>query len=140
MTMWVFGYGSLVWNPGFEVSEKVIATLPGYHRSFCMRSIHHRGTSEDPGLVLALDEDEHATCQGVALAVPEGAEDTTLEYLREELHDQRGFAYQCTGIACESVGVVQEAGSAACGDGSSQDVSFAVSLRGSSIGSLHHVA
>ena len=48
MTMWVFGYGSLVWNPGFEPVEKVIATLPGYARSFCMRSIHHRGTEEAP--------------------------------------------------------------------------------------------
>ena len=81
--MWVFGYGSLVWNPGFDVREKVIATLPGYHRSFCMRSIHHRGTEEKPGLVLALDEDAHATCQGVAFAVADGAEDTTLAYLRE---------------------------------------------------------
>ncbi len=83
MTMWVFGYGSLVWNPGFEVSEKVIATLPGYHRSFCMRSIHHRGTVKNPGLVLALDEDGHASCQGVALAVTAGQEAATLEYLRE---------------------------------------------------------
>ncbi len=83
MTLWVFGYGSLVWNPGFEVSEKVIATLPNYHRSFCMRSVHHRGTHEDPGLVLALDEDTGATCQGVALGVADGAEDATLEYLRE---------------------------------------------------------
>ncbi len=81
--MWVFGYGSLVWNPGFEVREKVIATLPGYHRSFCMRSVHHRGTHERPGLVLALDEDGKATCQGVALAVHDGAEAATLDYLRE---------------------------------------------------------
>lgn len=83
MALWVFGYGSLVWNPGFEVREKIIATLPNYHRSFCMRSVHHRGTHEDPGLVLALDEDAGAVCQGVALAVADGAEDTTLEYLRE---------------------------------------------------------
>ena len=83
MTMWVFGYGSLVWNPGFEVSEKVIATLPGYHRSFCMRSIHHRGTDESPGLVLALDQDHTANCQGVAFAVVQGQEDATLAYLRE---------------------------------------------------------
>jgi cation transport protein ChaC len=41
--LWVFGYGSLMWNPGFAYEERVIATLPGYARSFCMRSIHHRG-------------------------------------------------------------------------------------------------
>ena len=56
--MWVFGYGSLLWNPGFEPIEKMRADLPGYRRSFCMLSIHHRGTPEDPGLVLALDAAE----------------------------------------------------------------------------------
>lgn len=83
MTMWVFGYGSLVWNPGFNVAERVIATLPDYHRSFCMRSIHHRGSEEAPGLVLALDAMEGARCHGVALSVAEGEEDQTLSYLRE---------------------------------------------------------
>lgn len=83
MTMWVFGYGSLLWNPGFEVAESVIATLPGYARSFCMRSIHHRGTEDDPGLVLALDEQPEQACEGVALRVASGQETATLEYLRE---------------------------------------------------------
>lgn len=83
MTMWVFGYGSLLWNPGFEVAEQVIAKLPGYARSFCMRSIHHRGTEADPGLVLALDEEPSHACEGVALAVKAGTEDQTLAYLRE---------------------------------------------------------
>lgn len=83
MTMWVFGYGSLVWNPGFEVQERVIATLPDYARSFCMRSIHHRGTSENPGLVLALDEYPGTSCQGVGLAVATAQQDDVLAYLRE---------------------------------------------------------
>lgn len=83
MTMWVFGYGSLLWNPGFDVAEEVMATLPGYARSFCMRSIHHRGSEEEPGLVLALDEVRDAQCQGVALRVAPGTEDATLVYLRE---------------------------------------------------------
>lgn len=82
MTMWVFGYGSLVWNPGFDVAQQQIATLPDYSRSFCMRSIHHRGTEDVPGLVLALDESHGARCQGVAMAVADGQEDVTLEYLR----------------------------------------------------------
>ncbi len=81
--MWVFGYGSLVWNPGFDAVERVIARLPDYHRSFCMRSIHHRGTDDLPGLVLALDASPGALCQGVALrADPAEAEDV-LAYLRE---------------------------------------------------------
>lgn len=81
--MWVFGYGSLLWNPGFEVAEQVHAQLEGYARSFCMRSIHHRGTENDPGLVLALDEHHGAVCDGLALrAHPEQAGDV-LAYLRE---------------------------------------------------------
>lgn len=83
MTMWVFGYGSLVWNPGFVPAERVLARLTGYHRSFCMRSVHHRGTADDPGLVLALDACERSTCRGVALAVQEAEEDRVLSYLRE---------------------------------------------------------
>ena len=83
MTMWVFGYGSLLWNPGFEIAESAAARLNGYARSFCMRSIHHRGTEEDPGLVLALDAIEGAACEGLALRVADGQEDATLAYLRE---------------------------------------------------------
>lgn len=83
MTMWVFGYGSLLWNPGFPVARSVVATLPDYHRSFCMSSIHHRGTVDNPGLVLALDELPGATCRGLAMAVAEGHEERTLAELRE---------------------------------------------------------
>lgn len=81
--LWVFGYGSLIWNPEFEVAETRIARLSGWHRSFCMRSIHHRGTVSDPGLVLALDEAPGAHCDGVAFRVAPGAEHTTLMALRE---------------------------------------------------------
>lgn len=83
MTMWVFGYGSLVWNPGFDVQDRLIASLPDYHRSFCMRSIHHRGTEDDPGLVLALDAWKGARCEGVALEVSTQKQDEVLAYLRE---------------------------------------------------------
>ena len=83
MTMWVFGYGSLLWNPGFTPVEQVIATLPSYHRSFCMRSIHHRGTEDKPGLVLALDEAADAQCAGLALSVADHEQDDVLAYLRE---------------------------------------------------------
>ncbi len=83
MTLWVFGYGSLLWNPGFEVAEQCHARLHGYARSFCMHSIHHRGTEAEPGLVLALDEQEGASCEGLALRAAPGTEDATLAYLRE---------------------------------------------------------
>ncbi|MDO5643809.1 MAG: gamma-glutamylcyclotransferase [Paracoccus sp. (in: a-proteobacteria)] len=66
---WLFAYGSLMWDPGFDVAERVIATVEGFHRSFCLRSIEYRGTMEFPGLVLGLDETEGASCKGVALRV-----------------------------------------------------------------------
>lgn len=81
--MWVFGYGSLLWNPGFPVARRVVATLPDYHRSFCMRSIHHRGTVAEPGLVLALDAAPGTSCRGLALEVAPGHEEPTLAALRE---------------------------------------------------------
>ena len=81
--MWVFAYGSLMWNPGFPVAEKHVARVEGYHRSFCMWSIHHRGTEEHPGLVLALDAGEGVNCLGLGLRVEPGAEEETLAMLRE---------------------------------------------------------
>ena len=80
--MWVFGYGSLIWHPGFPVAEQRIARAQGWHRSFCMRSIHHRGTEAAPGLVLALDAAPDAHCDGVAFRVAPGAEAETLAELR----------------------------------------------------------
>lgn len=81
--LWVFGYGSLIWHPGFAVAERAVARLDGWHRSFCMRSIHHRGTVDAPGLVLALDRAGAAHCDGVAFRVEPGAEDATIAALRE---------------------------------------------------------
>lgn len=51
---WVFGYGSLMWRPGFDFVERSSATLHGRRRAFCIYSVHHRGTYERPGLVLGL--------------------------------------------------------------------------------------
>lgn len=81
--LWVFGYASLIWSPGFPVAEKRIARLKDFSRSFCMWSIHHRGTESDPGLVLALDAHEGAACEGVAMRVEAGSEAETMAYLRE---------------------------------------------------------
>lgn len=81
--IWVFGYGSLMWNPGFDYVTKQVASLTGYHRSFCMRSIHHRGTVEDPGLVLALDAANEARCDGLAFQIDPQNEQQVLAYLRE---------------------------------------------------------
>ncbi len=82
MTMWVFGYGSLLWKPGFRPAEQVVARLPDFARSFCMTSIHHRGSEEEPGLVLALDPQEGASCTGLALRVEDAEEAEVHAYLR----------------------------------------------------------
>lgn len=79
---WVFGYGSLMWRPGFAYAERRMARLDGFQRRFCLRSIRYRGTPQAPGLVLGLDAAPGAACEGVAYRV--GAEDPAgcLGYLR----------------------------------------------------------
>lgn len=62
-TEWIFAYGSLIWDPGFEYSERHRVTIHGYHRAFCIRSVQYRGTVEAPGIVLGLDRG--GSCQGV---------------------------------------------------------------------------
>lgn len=80
--MWVFGYGSLLWDPGFAAEEAVPARVHGWHRSFCMLSIHHRGTEDAPGLVLALDAAAGAVCDGMAFRVAGDAAADVLAALR----------------------------------------------------------
>jgi glutathione-specific gamma-glutamylcyclotransferase len=79
--LWVFGYGSLMWRPGFEFVERVPARLIGEHRALCVYSFVHRGTPEKPGLVLGLDRG--GACRGVAFKVAEKHCAATLNYLRE---------------------------------------------------------
>ncbi len=80
--LWIFAYGSLMWQPDFPVAEARVARTGGWHRSFCMWSIHHRGSAEAPGLVLALDRAEGGGCDGLALRVAPGAEAETLAMVR----------------------------------------------------------
>lgn len=80
--LWVFGYGSLLWDPGFVPAEVCAARLHGWHRSFSMRSIHYRGTVEVPGLVLALDERAGAACDGLAMRVENAQAEAVLAALR----------------------------------------------------------
>lgn len=77
---WVFGYGSLMWKPGFAHVETARALLHGYRRALCIHSNVHRGTPEQTGLVLGLDRG--GSCHGLAFRVPGELRDEVLSYLR----------------------------------------------------------
>lgn len=79
--LWVFGYGSLMWRPGFDFEERSLATVYGYHRALCIYSHVHRGSSDRPGLVLGLDRG--GACRGVAFRVAARLRAATLATLNE---------------------------------------------------------
>lgn len=87
--LWIFGYGSLIWDPGFRPVETRVARLDGWRRSFCMSSVHFRGTPEAPGLVLALEACAGASCTGLAMRVaePEASEVLAATRARELVSD-----------------------------------------------------
>lgn len=75
-SVWIFAYGSLIWNPAFHLVDRVDVRLYGYHRSFCLRTYIGRGSPDQPGLVLGLEP--KGSCRGQALKV-------NPEHLEEEL-------------------------------------------------------
>ncbi|MEZ5826403.1 MAG: gamma-glutamylcyclotransferase [Geminicoccaceae bacterium] len=81
--LWLFGYGSLIWNPAFHFSERAIATIGGYHRRFCLWTHLGRGSRECPGLMLGLDRG--GSCKGVAFRLTPGQieEELPLVWRRE---------------------------------------------------------
>lgn len=77
--IWIFAYGSLIWDPGFACRERVPARLWGYHRAMCVYSHVWRGTPARPGLVLGLDRG--GSCRGIALRVAGAEAGAVIEYL-----------------------------------------------------------
>jgi cation transport protein ChaC len=80
---WLFGYGSLMWNPAIDYAEQRVATIHGYHRSYCLWLHGGRGSPERPGLMLALDRG--GSCRGVAFRIPaaEARSELLLAWRRE---------------------------------------------------------
>jgi cation transport protein ChaC len=85
--VWVFGYGSLIWNPAFHFSDRVVGTVYGFHRRFCLWTHLGRGCPERPGLVLGLERG--GSCRGVAYHIAQGAvlEELDIVWRREMLSD-----------------------------------------------------
>ena len=94
---WIFGYGSLMWNPGFPYVRSAHAVLPGFHRSFCVRSTVYRGTPEQPGLVLGIDAG--GECNGMAFGVELAHAREVLAYLFER--EMRAYVYSPTWVGIE---------------------------------------
>lgn len=93
MVLWVFGYGSLVWNPGFEFDEKLIGFIKGYRRVFDLACIDHRGTPQHPARTCTLELLDGAVCWGAAYCVRGGPEKekVAMQYLerRECEYDEK---------------------------------------------------
>ncbi|WP_164662249.1 gamma-glutamylcyclotransferase [Tropicibacter sp. Alg240-R139] len=77
--LWVFAYGSLIWDPAVQVDEYRYGSLQGWHRSFCMRLDGGRGTHDQPGLMAALDTGGH--CDGVAFRIPADIVDEETQFM-----------------------------------------------------------
>lgn len=77
--LWVFGYGSLIWNPAFHFEEKQKARIYGFHRKFCLHLTIGRGSPEKPGLMLALDQG--GSCNGIAFKIAAGKVESETEIL-----------------------------------------------------------
>ena len=79
--VWVFGYGSLLWNPDFKISETRVGEVSGYHRRLCLKSIVYRGTPDYHGLVFGLDQGD--SCQGITYRIEQKNLKTELQKVWE---------------------------------------------------------
>ena len=98
--LWVFAYGSLIWDPGFPFEEARAGLLRGYHRAFCLYSMRYRGTPERPGLVLGLDRG--GACRGVAYRIAASRVEAVWSYLWER--EMTNQSYHCRLLPIEIEG------------------------------------
>jgi cation transport protein ChaC len=102
--MWVFAYGSLMWNPGFPHGQARLAQIHGYHRALCVWSWVHRGTQDHPGLVFGLDRG--GSCMGIAHRVSAADRDATAAYLYERELVTHVYKAVARRIRVDGVGIV----------------------------------
>ncbi len=98
--LWIFGYGSLMWNPGFPYIRSGSALLRGYHRTFCIYSDRYRGTPEQPGLVLGLNRG--GACRGIAYLVAEREIKHVLDSLWTREMSRRTYRPRLVGVELAS--------------------------------------
>lgn len=114
--LWVFGYGSLIWKPGFPYLEQHHGRLVGFHRALCIFSVRYRGTSERPGLVFGLQAG--GFCEGRVYRVAAEQAAATTDYLRDR--------EQVTGVYRAEHRLVEfsRAGDGACAGGEVRALCF----------------
>ncbi len=105
MTHWVFGYGSLIWRPGFAFLRQAPALLTGAHRSLCVYSHRHRGTEAQPGLVFGLVRG--GSCRGMGFEVADADWPAVVDYLRERELDKGVYREARRTIRVDGVGAVE---------------------------------
>lgn len=86
---WVFGYGSLIWRPGFPFVRREEGWISGWSRRFWQGSPDHRGTPENPGRVVTLIPDPGSRCWGVAYELPAAERDEIMNAL--DIREQAGY-------------------------------------------------
>lgn len=80
--LWIFAYGSLIWDPSIRIDQLRRARIKGWRRRFCLDLKYSRGSQDEPGLMLALDScDADGFCDGVAMRIPAERADTESEFL-----------------------------------------------------------
>lgn len=101
----VFGYGSLMWKPCFEVVAQDKGTLHGYHRDFSIWSVYARGTPDCPGLGFGLEEKAGAVCEGMVLALPETTTEADLMPLWEREMWTGSYSAEWVSVSIDDVEV-----------------------------------
>jgi cation transport regulator ChaC len=100
--VWIFGYGSLIWRPGFAFSERLEGTVQGYARRFWQASTDHRGTTDFPGRVVTLVAMAGESCTGVCYRVDDTARDRVLGELA--IREKGGYTVERLQVRCKTGG------------------------------------